>query len=311
MAAPAPRRLIAADSFDRVADVVVGLRDGGYTRLGCWSLPQVCYHLAAVIEAVLVDPGSAEPTAEQAEAWREFSAALTSPGGTGVLEGRSIPFPAFEPPPDCGVDQCDRLAAASKAMTDWPHPRVLSRRFGPVPVEQSRRFHLAHANHHLSFLLPTPVGRAGLEYPDVAAAVADVARLRRGYTKAGHWSLPQIAYHVAASLKDRMRPAAADEPDTQEQRARHGVRDRVLAENVVAAGLTSPPAASPPADLTDDSPAGRAAVDDLVAQLDRFDRYPHEFPPHRLFGRMTREQNRRHQLVHAAHHLSHLVPSGQ
>jgi hypothetical protein len=24
---------------------------------------------------------------------------------------------------------------------------------------------------------------------------------------------------------------------------------------------------------------------------------------------MTREQNRRHQLVHAAHHLSHLVPS--
>ena len=107
-----------------------------------------------------------------------------------------------------------------------------------------------------------------------------------------------------------MRPEAAGEPDTPQQRARRATRDRVLAENVIAAGLTSPPAAVPPPDLADDSGAGRAAVDDLVEQLVRFDQYGDEFPPHRLFGRMSRDQNRRHQLVHAAHHLSHLVPSG-
>ena len=156
--------------------------------------------------------------------------------------------------------------------------------------------------------MPKPLGRAGLEYPDVAAALADVARLRRGYTQAGGWNLAQNAHHLAASLKDRMRPEAAAELDTPQQRARHAARDRVLTENVVAAGLTSPAASAPPADLVDDTDAGRAAVDDLEAQLQRFDRYDHEFPPHRLFGRMTREQNRRHQLVHAAHHLSHLVP---
>ena len=303
------RRLIAADSFDRVNDVVAELRDRGYTRLGTWSLPQVCFHLAAVAEAVLVDPGSAEQTAEQAAEWQQFFAAATSPDNAGVLDGRSIPYPAFEPPADCGDDQCDRLAGVYKAMTDWPHPRVLSKRFGPAPVEQSRAVHLAHANHHLSFLLPTPIGRAGLEYPDVAAALADVARLRRGYTQAGGWNLARNAYHVAASLKERMRPDAAAEPDTPQQRARHKARDRVLTENIIAAGLTSPPASAPPEGLTDDSAAGRAAIDDLVAQLERFDQYPDEFPPHRLFGRMTRDQNRRHQLVHAAHHLSHLVPN--
>ena len=303
------RRLIAADSFDRVNDVVAELRDRGYTRLGTWSLPQVCYHLAAVAEAVLVDPGpTAEPTAEQADAWRQFFAAATAPDNAGVLEGRSIPYPAFDPPADCGDDQCDRLAGVYQTMVNWPHPRVLSRRFGPAPVEQSRAFHLAHANHHLSFLLPTPVGRAGLEYADVAAALADVARLRQGYTQAGGWTLAQNAYHVAASLKERMRPEAAAEPDTEQQRARHRARDRVLTENIIAAGLTSPPAATPPKDLADDTDAGRAAIADLATQLERFDRYPNEFPPHRLFGRMTREQTRRHQLVHAAHHLSHLVP---
>jgi hypothetical protein len=307
MAATVQRRLIAADSFDRVNDVVAELRHHGYTRLGEWTLPQVCFHLAATIEPALRPPATTEQTPGQAAAWRERFAEASVPGG--LKPGRPCPNPALDPPPHCGDEQFDRLAAAYRAFAAYPHSHVTSLTFGPLPVDQSRRFHLAHASHHLSFLLPKPVGRAGLEYPDVQAALTDVATLRRGYRRAGRWSLAQIAHHLSASLRERMRPEAADEPDTAEQRARVAARDRVLNDNVIAAGLTAPPKAAPPADLTDDSDAGQAAIDDLVTQLERFDLYPGEFPPHRLFGRMTREQNRRHQLVHAAHHLSHLVPS--
>ena len=233
------RRLIACDSFDRVLDDVAALRRGGYTRLGTWSLPQVCRHLAVPVELVLTPPTTLEQTDEQAAAWRQLRAAIASPGG--LPPGRPLPSTALDPPADCTDAECDRLAAAYAAFAAYPHTHVTSPRFGPIPVAESRQFHLAHANHHLSFLVPTPTGRPDLDYPDVAAVVADVTALRRGYVRTGHWTLAQIAYHLAATLRVRMQPGDFP-PDTPEQLARRPLLDRVLAENRITAGLTAPAA---------------------------------------------------------------------
>ena len=46
----------------------------------------------------------------------------------------------------------------------------------------------------------------------------------------------------------------------------------------------------------------------LVAELNQLAVFPGPFAPHRLFGRMSRDDAVRHQLVHAAHHLGRLVP---
>ena len=307
---PATRRLMACDCFDRVLDDVAILRRGPYTSLGRWSLPQVCRHLSVAMESAVSVAASGQQTPEQADAWRQFMAVVFSPAG--LPPGRPLPNPALEPPADCGDADCGdaeyaRLTAAIQLLVNHPHSHVSSPRFGPVPTADARRFHLAHANHHLSFLRPATARRFGLEYPDVPAALADVAALRRAYVRTGNWNLAQVAYHVAASLRSRMTPGDFP-PDTPEQLGRRPLLDRVLSTNEIPTGLTAPDTATPPPDLTDDSPAGQAAVDDLVTQLNRFAAYLGPFAPHRLFGHMTPQQNVRHQLVHAAHHLSHLVP---
>ena len=133
------RRLIACDSFDRVNDIVAELRDRGYTRLGQWSLPQVCYHLAAAVESVLVDPGPTEPTVEQAAEWHRFLASATSPDGSGIPAGRPLPGPTFDPPADCGDDQCDRLAVACRTLVDWPRPRCCPAGSAPCPSSRAAR----------------------------------------------------------------------------------------------------------------------------------------------------------------------------
>jgi hypothetical protein len=147
--------------------------------------------------------------------------------------------------------------------------------------------------------------REGLRFETVDDAVAEIQRLHDGgYQKAGNWSLEQIAYHLAATMRFLMRPGPYPEI-TPEQRANRPKLEWVLANFALPGKIDAPERIVPPADCD----AG--CIDDCIATLRQFAAHPGLYAPHRVFGELSIDEARRLALVHTAHHLSHLVPNPQ
>jgi hypothetical protein len=53
-----------------------------------------------------------------------------------------------------------------------------------------------------------------------------------------------------------------------------------------------------------------STIDDLIASLKQLKAYKGEIAPHRLFGHIPDAEARKLNLIHCAHHLSYLVPTG-
>ena len=90
--------------------------------------------------------------------------------------------------------------------------------------------------------------------------------------------------------------------DTDEQKARRPVFERVLVEQKLIPGIIAPPAMMPAADVPE------SAIDSLVSVLDEFESFDEPYAPHRIFGTLTTDERRRLNLIHCANHLSYLVP---
>jgi hypothetical protein len=146
-------------------------------------------------------------------------------------------------------------------------------------------------------------GRRLIRFADEDAVIADVERLRRGYTKAGSWSLPQMAWHLNQAVQARMKPGPHPD-DTPEQVARQPLLQHVLAMNgYLPDGISAPEPLVPPAD------APESSCDELVASLRQLKAYKGQIAPHRLFGHIPDKDARRLNLIHCAHHLSYLTPT--
>lgn len=143
--------------------------------------------------------------------------------------------------------------------------------------------------------------RRTLHFKTEDDVIADVRNLRKGYTQAGHWTLPQVCWHLNVGVQARMK-AGPFPPNTPEQDARKPQILQVLASGQIPNGIVAPPAAVPPAD------AGDQAIDDLIASLRQFKTFPGPIPPHRLFGHLNDADARKLNLIHCAHHLSYLSP---
>jgi hypothetical protein len=142
-----------------------------------------------------------------------------------------------------------------------------------------------------------------IRYANEDEVVADVQRLRAGYTQVGAWSLPQMAWHLNQAVLQRMKPGPYA-PDTPEQTARKPLLQQVLLTNgYLPDGITAPEPMVPPAHVPEGS------IDDLIASLRRLKAYQGEIAPHRLFGRIPDAEARRLNLIHCAHHLSYLTPT--
>ena len=148
---PDRRKLVLSTEQDVIADVE-HLRGTGYEQVGAWSLPRTCWHLSRVIDMTLTPakPGSAA-TPEQMAKKAGFLKVLQ--------EGLPPGMPTSEdiiPPPHVGLDAVDEFLQKTQALTSFPHPVVEVTMFGPVPFSEIRQMHIAHAAHHLSFLVPNP-----------------------------------------------------------------------------------------------------------------------------------------------------------
>jgi hypothetical protein len=146
-------------------------------------------------------------------------------------------------------------------------------------------------------------GRRLIRFADEDAVIADVTRLRKGYSQVGSWSLPQMAWHLNQAVQSRMKPGP-HAADTPEQVARKPLLQHVLAMNgYLPDGISTPDSMSPPANVPE------SVIDDLIASLRQLKAYRGEIAPHRLFGQIPDAEARRLNLIHCAHHLSYLVPT--
>ena len=148
----------------------------------------------------------------------------------------------------------------------------------------------------------SPRRRQELRFNSEDDVVADVNRLRRGYVRAGAWSLPQICCHLDKSMQYRMRPGPF-EPTTPEQAARRDQLQQILSTGRLPDGQTAPDTMMPPADCGED------AIDAFLARLEQFRNFPGPIAPHRLFGHLSDADARKLNLFHCAHHLSYLTPT--
>ena len=144
--------------------------------------------------------------------------------------------------------------------------------------------------------------RRAVQYQTVDDALADVATLRRGYARHGAWSLPQICWHVGVMVERYVRPAAPGlEPTPEQAAAKARFIDPILAGTAPGAGVAAPELVAAP-------DAGDDAIALFDAQVRRLRDFPHAAADLGACGPVAIDEVRRCHLVHAAHHLSHLVP---
>lgn len=153
------------------------------------------------------------------------------------------------------------------------------------------------------------VQRRKLAFASLAEVVVDAENLlAKGYDKAGNWDLAQVCGHLSEWLRFPiegfpkfpllLRPFAWLFRVTKSK----AILAKILADGFPAQARTVPETVPLPGG---DPAAAVAKLRDAVVRYATFDGERHPSP---LFGKLDQETATRVQLLHAAHHLSFLVP---
>ena len=146
--------------------------------------------------------------------------------------------------------------------------------------------------------------RRTLRFTDLGQVAREVERLRRdGYTPAGRWGLAQVCEHLTLALGAMTGGFPRPFPWWVRWLGGPLVRVWVFATSRFPPGLPMPAGVAPPAELDEGEAVGR-----LRKALERFARFDGPLAPHPAFGRLSRRQWERLNLIHCAHHLSFLLP---
>lgn len=272
----------------------------GHARTGRWTLPQIAWHLKLAyprpVQTLAAMPELTEAQSTRQQRWDYYIANGHPPVG--------FEAPAEMTPPGGANDEdVDALLSLLRELDAIEAPVVVTAA-GAMPIARARGFILAHGAHHLSYLVPTAARRTDVRFENFEALRREIGTLRGGYVRTGNWSLEQACFHLDQTMAVAMKPGPYDS-DTPEQLARGEMFKEVMRTGVLPSGLVSPGFAHPPAN----TPA--SAIDAYLGTLDRFEKHPGPFAPHRLFGNLPPDVRKQHQLIHAAHHLSYLIPTNQ
>ena len=149
--------------------------------------------------------------------------------------------------------------------------------------------------------------RRRLDFQNWPEVLEDIDHLRlSGYARAGNWDLSQITEHVGEGLRTALRGT--------NHRAAWIIRKvfgpiilkRILRDRRMKAGIKVPQWWLP-GPTHDES----AAIDQFRADVSAFQAMTSEPFSHPFFGPLTKQQWQDLVLIHAAHHLSFLVPRDQ
>ena len=145
------RRTLRFDNYEELLAEIQRLAPDHRT-LGRWSLAQICHHLADTQDFSINNP---EPGIKTTRLYRTTVGRIALlvllwfqyiPEGQGNLPGPEAP--------DLTVALA-RLRKTVAAVSTQPMTAVHPI-FGRLTREHWRRFHLIHAAHHLSFVIPAP-----------------------------------------------------------------------------------------------------------------------------------------------------------
>lgn len=161
--------------------------------------------------------------------------------------------------------------------------------------------------------MSTQAGRRELQFASLEEAVADARKLlASGYARAGNWNLAQVSLHLADWLRYPVegypRSPLAIRMMLAVMRVALGRRmlQKYLSSRSFPAGKPTMPATVHPAGEKTDA----EAVEVLARAVERFQRHHGPWHDSPLFGRMSGDEHRAMQLVHCAHHLGFLSPTG-
>jgi hypothetical protein len=152
--------------------------------------------------------------------------------------------------------------------------------------------------------------RRQLQFGSLDDVIRDAERLlARGYEKAGSWDLAQVCNHLADWMGFQIdgfpKPPAPI-------RAVLWVMKKTIGRKKLLQYLAdkSFPAGKPTMPQTVYAAGGdaQAAAERLRQNVERLKAYTGRIVPSPLFGPMTKDEAVGMQLVHAAHHLSFLIP---
>jgi hypothetical protein len=151
--------------------------------------------------------------------------------------------------------------------------------------------------------------RRKLKFESIDDVIAEIDRLHAsGYQRLGNWSLGQMCDHIATLAEKSLAGF-----DTQLPIIFRMTVGKIIFHQVVLKGRF-PRGIKAPAELT---PKPAPANEDPSAQIQRCKlalqkvqrAAADQFQPHPFAGRVTAEQWRKAQAVHASYHLGFLIPN--
>lgn len=135
-------------------------------------------------------------------------------------------------------------------------------------------------------------------------AIAEIQRLAAGgYEKTGRWSLGQVCEHLTLSMDGFMEGKTFPVPVIIKLIGPM-IKKIVFRSRRMRSGAKTPAVLQPHDGFDESSEVTRA-----IAALRRFAEFPGPFPRNPIFGTLTLQEWRDLQLIHAAHHLGHLIPA--
>jgi len=139
-----------------------------------------------------------------------------------------------------------------------------------------------------------------LDFASMDEIMPDVERLLQGHSTAGGWTLGQILYHLATSVRlTTLGRAGAPAGQASEEFRRRFFGSRRFPE-----GLEAPHARLiPPADA--DVHVQKEALQEAIA---RYTSATGPFPGHPLLGALSKEEWSQFHCIHCAHHLGFAIP---
>ncbi len=147
--------------------------------------------------------------------------------------------------------------------------------------------------------------RRELEFRNLDALIDHLQELRdHPYERAGQWSLGQVCEHLRLFMINSMDGFGFRLPWLVRM-AGPLLLGRTLRRRRIPEGGRGPKPLMPPeASTLDDA----AAVDAFIQTVERYRDHAQPLHPSPLFGRLTRDQWDQIHLIHAAHHLSFIIP---
>ena len=148
------RRELDLPDLDAVVAEAERLLHSGYDKAGTWDLSQVCLHVAQPINQTIDGFTMTMPVPlrilmkiigpfvkRSVYKTRRMRAGLRAPEGT-------VANPCDE------AEAVAELVTAANRLTRHKGPWRKHPLFGKLTAEEWRDFHVIHASHHLSFLIP-------------------------------------------------------------------------------------------------------------------------------------------------------------